>query len=826
MIDRFARRILLLLLLSGGLSAGLYSAEPVLPEAPSAALSITNVFHPVEPGLFDGRIAYVTAVMLTNNQYLRKPFTAAVSSKFLDRYLEVFDPQHIHFTQGDLAELEIYRTNLDRLTITPRHAGDTRPGCVIFNRFMERLQQRTAYAEELLRTNKFTFDTDERVVLNRHELPYPKDLNEAKQLWGERLRAEYLSEKLGKIDAKTNTNSAPPAANTQPPQSKPKTEDEEIVETLSHRYNRNLRAFEEWDHDDVLEIYLTTLAHVYDPHSDYMGKPQMDSFQIQMNLSLCGIGAELQQTPDGYCKINRLLPNGPAMKSKQIKEGDRIIGVAQGNQPPVDIVDMSLNKAVQLIRGEKGTEVRLTLLPAGASLGTRNVVSMIRDDIPLEDSAAKAKIIDLPDSHGGNLRLGVIDLPSFYANIDLGGSRSLPEPKNDDPGASTKSTTLDVMRLLTKLKQENVQGVILDLRRNGGGSLEEAIRLTGLFIKDGPVVQVKDFLGNIKVEEDPDPSVQYEGPLIVLTSRFSASASEILAGALQDYGRALIVGDISTHGKGTVQMVEKLDNHMGLAESVLKTNDPGALKLTIKKFYRPSGASTQKKGVTSDIVLPSIWNESKEVGEAALDNPLPYDTIQSARFDQLNLVSPYLAELRKRSDERLTVDKEFAYVREDVELFKKQQADKTVSLNQKDRLKEKEESDARAKARDAERLTRKAPDEKVYELTLRLASQPGLPPPLTNSPLSRITPLSADTNALSSGTFLPTNSTLASVSSGNAGATAMAAANAHALQDPAAEAKPPATDATLTEAEHILVDYISLLPKGKLVSANTPKPGK
>jgi len=570
-----------------------------------------------------------------------------------------------------------------------------------------------------------------------------------------------------------------------------KTDDEEVVETLSHRYHRTLRFFTEWNNEDVLQTYLTALARVYDPHSDYLGRPQLEQFSISMNLSLFGIGAELI-SEDGYCKIRRLLPGGPAIKSKLIKENDRIVAVAQSNQPPVDVVEMSLNKAVQLIRGPKGTEVQLTLIPAGADASTRTVVTLVRDQIPLEDSAAKSRIIDMPDRHGGTLRLGVIDLPSFYATFDTSTSKDKPEPK---------STTTDVAKLLDKLKQEKVAGVILDLRLNGGGSLDEAIKLTGLFVRTNPVVQVQDEQGRRQQADDPDPSVRYEGPLVVLTSRHSASASEILAGALQDYGRALIVGDSSTHGKGTVQQVNQLRALIRMDRSL--TNDPGALKLTIKKFFRPSGASTQLKGVIPDIVLPSVANESKDIGERALDNPLPWDTISSAKYDHFNLVEPYLGELRRRSVERVAADKEFAYVREDSELFKKRQADKTISLNERQRLKEQEENEVRQKARDKERLTRPEPQQKVYEITLKLADQPGLPPPVarTNAALSK---LSVHPIAGPAGTI--TNSAAAAAPGGD---------NA----DEAEAEKPPPTDAPLIEAEHIMVDYLSLLPKGNPVTA-------
>jgi len=813
MIQRYAVR-LLLLVCSGQL---LFPAQSFARSSSVETTALvegksTNFFRPIVPGPVDGQIANVTAKLLERFHYLRPHFDGSVSSKFLDRYLETLDPQHLHFLQSDLAEFEVYRTNLDRLTLPARGAvGDTRPACEIFNRFVLRLQQRVAYADDLLRKEKFTFDQDERIVLNRRDSPYPKDLEEAKKLWRDRLRFEYLQEKLGKIEAKKK---APSAAKGEPTAGEPsggvasgvpgssdaaadtkpkKSEAEEIVETLSHRYHRNLHSFLDWDNDDVLQIYLTSLAHVFDPHSDYFGHSQLDSFAITMNLSLFGIGAELM-SEDGYCTIHRILPNGPAEKSKKVKVNDRIIAVAQSNQPPVDVVDMSLNKAVQLIRGPKGTEVRLTIIPAGADSSARELVSLIRDEIKLEDQEAKARIIEVPDGHGGEARLGVIDLPSFYAPFDPSNTREKAEPR---------STTVDVARLLGKLKQQNVTGVILDLRRNGGGSLEEAIKLTGLFIKEGPVVQVKDFDGTVQEDDDTDPSVLYEGPLIVLTSRLSASASEILAGALQDYGRALIVGDASTHGKGTVQSVQPLR----VRGSNLVTNDPGALKLTIKKFYRPSGASTQLKGVVPDIVLPSLFNESKEIGESALENPLLYDTIDKAKYEHLSLVDPYLQELRKRSTERVAADKEFAYVREDIELYKKRQADKTYSLSEKQQLADKEEADARQKARDKERLARKEAPEKVYELTLKQVGQPGLPPPLTK------------TSALPAKPSNRKGETVPGISTNGTIASAKNPVPADNLDDNSDEEKPPPVDADLLESEHILLDYISLLPKNNVVTA-------
>jgi len=783
------------LALSGSLLLSVWAAESITtPEesspSPEAVAQSNASVKPVTPGPADGRIAFITARMLDQLHYLKQPFDASVSGKFFDRYLETLDPQHTHFLQSDIAYFDIYRTNLHLLTVTKRGVADVSPAFDIFNRFMTRLQQRVHYAEDLLKNEKFTFETEDRVALNRQELPYPKDMAEAEKLWRDRLRYEYLQERLGKLTAKKKSEKEPATEAKDAP--KAKSQAEEIVTLLTNRYHRNLRAFKDFSNDDVLQTYLTALAHVYDPHSDYLGQSQLDQFAIGMNLSLFGIGAELRST-DGYCTINRLLPGGPAVKSKKINVKDRIVAVGQSNQPPVDVVDMNLSKAVQLIRGPKGTEVRLTIIPAGEDASSRTEISLIRDEIPLEEQAAKSKLLELPASEG-NLRLGVIDLPSFYASFDPTHTRGKSEPK---------STTADVAKLITKLKQENISGLVLDLRRNGGGSLEEAIRLTGLFIKEGPVVQVKDSEGAIQEDDDDDPSVLYDGPLIVLTSRFSASASEILAGALQDYGRALILGDASTHGKGTVQSVNPLKPYMQLYTKGI-TNEPGALKITIKKFYRASGASTQLKGVTPDIVLPSIFNESEDFGETSLENPLPWDTIKSAKFQYLNRVEPYLAELRKQSAERVAADTDFSYIREDIDVFKKQQADKTVSLNEKQLLQEKQEADARKKVRDKERLARKDPQEKVYEISLKLAEKAGLPPPVEKT------------------------NTLAKASSKDpiVGSTNLAQAVSPEVvagddQDEEEE-KPVPVDPVLTEAEKVMVDYLALLRRSQVVWALKP----
>lgn len=773
----------------------------------TASVTKTNVSQPLSTGPDDGIIALVTARALEGNHYREQRFTDEVSAKFFDRYIEALDPQRLHFTEEDIAEFSEYRTKLDNLTLNRRTGADTRPAYLIFNRFRERLDQRVAYAVELLQAGDFSFDSNEMVTLNRKDEPHPENLEAARKLWSQRLRSEYLQEKVAKYAAKQkearkpaktaeaasdskvpqvgvqlNTNATETTASTvaEVAAAPKKTEAEEIVETLTRRYTRNATFYRDLEAADVLEIYLSSLSHVYDPHTDYMGPPQAENFAIGMNLSLFGIGAVLQSDGDGYCKIAELKP-GPAMKSNKIKEGDRIVAVAQSNAPPVDVVDMNLNKIVQLVRGPQGTEVRLTVVPADNTTDRREVV-LIREEIKLDDQAAKAKVIDFPTGDGKTVRLGVIDLPTFYVPMDTGAGR-----KPTDEGAS-HYTSKDVAMLLEKFKQENVQGVILDLRRNGGGSLEECIKLTGLFIKDGPVVQVSGSRGPIYVDEDKDPRMQYDGPLIVMTSRYSASASEILAGALQDYDRALIVGDMSTHGKGTVQQLNPL--RMWISEDTM-TNNPGTLKITKAKFFRASGASTQLKGVASDIVLPSRLNYAKNIGEESYETALPWNTIPSAKYEKFNHVRPHLAELLTRSQERLATDQEFSYIREDIEQFRKQQALNALSLNAQERFREWDEEDARQRARDQERRARTAKEPVVYELTLKQVDLPGLPEPV------------AKTNRVASVDVIDPHASL--------------------LEEGEEDAV-PAIDAALEETQRILVDYIGLFNRRDLAVKALPTP--
>ncbi len=696
----------------------------------------------LRPGPDDSSVAQVTAQLFSRSHYLKHPLDAEISGKFLDEYLNSLDIRHFYFLSTDLKEFDVWRPTLGKMV----RDGDTSPADVIFSRLLKRVDEQVAYATGLLKTEKFTFDTPDSIALERKNAPFPKDENEQQVQWREYLRYEYLQEKLNK--------------------KKP----DEIVATLTRRYNRLAKTYHDFTSDDVFEMYLNALAHAYDPHSDYMGKSAMESFNIQMRLSLFGIGA-LLQSEDGYCKIIELTPGGPAIKSGKMKVGDRIVAVAQGNKEPVDVVDMKIDKIVEIIRGQKNTEVRLTIIPADApDTSVRKVVVLSRDEIKLSDAEAKGKVMDMPTSDGKTLRLGMIDLPSFYAS-------------EASPAGKAKSTTADVAKLIKKLKTENIQGLVLDLRRNPGGSLQEVIRLTGLFVKQGPVVQVKDSAGTVQVDDSHENGVLYNGPLIVLTSRLSASASEILAGALQDYGRALIVGDTATFGKGSVQTVLPLGDLMSSNGIALK-GDPGALKLTIQKFYRASGASTQLRGVPSDIVIPSL-TDYIDVGEKSLDNAMPWDTVPTSSYEKVNMVQPYLAELKRRSDARIATDPDFAYLKDEIVRFRKLMSEKTYSLNEQQRTTEKTEGLARLKKRKAELLARPALKEKDYLITLANADTPGLPAPIDPKAEAKKVLRNQD--------------------------------------DPTATPETegiPVIDTTLTESEHILADWISLLSGSKQAATN------
>lgn len=699
----------------------------------------------LQPGAGAARIAYFTAWWLENYHYSQHPLDTEMSEKFFDEYVDMLDVRHENFLQSDLEEFSSYRTNLDKLTLGNGKQADLTPAYAIYARYVERFQQHFTYVNDLLAHDKFKFTADEKYVYDRRHEPFPKSLDEAKNLWRLRLRYEYLQDKLAREITETNgifTVKLPPGAVTN------------ITELAAKRYRLQMRYTTNSDAGNVLQLYLNALAHAYDPHSDYFSAPKAQDFSMQMNLSLFGIGAKLQDD-EGFCTIKELIPGGPATTSKKIKLEDRIVAVAQADKPAVDVVNMELEKVVQMIRGPKNTKVRLTISPA-ENRGARKEIELVRDEIKIEGTEAKAKIIEQTDGR----RLGIIDLPSFYAPVDLGGSQATP-----------KYTSVDVAKLLKKLKDEKVSGIVLDLRNNPGGSLEEAVKFTGLFIKDGPVVLARDPDGRVLVDGDPDSSQPYDGPMVVLVNRFSASASEIAAAALQDYGRAIIVGDTSTHGKGTVQNLNRLDRIINAMGGGV-TNDPGTLKVTIRKFYRINGGSTQFKGVVPDIILPDTWNYSKIVGESALDNALPWDTIKPVAHEDYKLTLPFIPSLRANSDARLATNTDYKYVREDIDQFQKLQLEQAATLNEREAIKERERVVLQNKSREKERAARPQLAGKFYDLSLTDAEKVGLPKPLTS-----------DTNSVT------------------------------ANGKPAPLKPKPGEDPMLEEAQHILNDYIALLAK-------------
>ncbi len=687
-MSQFKFRLLTFIALLG--FSGLLQAKPAAPP-------------PLTPGPNDGNIAYITARLLEEFHYSQHPFDKEMSGKFFDSYVDSFDPQHLYFLQSDIDDFAPYRTNLANLTLSGHGQADVMPAFKISNRFSERLHQRVAYSKELLKHDDFKFNSDEVVQLDRKDAPYPKNLDEAKHIWKQQVYWDFLREKLDREDKPNQTLASTNVAN--------------IIQTLERRYDRELRTCDEWDSTDILQIYLDALARAYDPHSDYLNNGHAQDFAITMSLALFGIGAELT-SEDGFCKINSLVPGGPAAKSKEIKPEDKIIAVAQGKGAPVDVVDMELGKIVQLIRGPKGTEVRLTIIPA-EDPKSRKIVKLVRDEINLKDEQAKAMLIETTDGNGGTNRLGVIDVPSFYAPVDASGRTP----------QTTNFVSVHVAALVNKLKEENVSGIILDLRSNPGGSLEEAVQFVGLFVTNGPVVQIRSpDVDHTLVQSDDTAPDLYHGPLIVLINRYSASASEIVAAALQDYGRALVIGDTSTFGKGTVQNLNPLRPFVWPASDAA-TNDPGMVKITIRKFYRINGASTQFKGVVPDIILPDAMSYSDLIGESALPYALPWDTTSVADYTKLNDVQPFLSALQKNSTARVATNQDFNYVRQDIAELQRLQAEKTDTLNEQKAWDEKAKVDTQKKTREKEITLRDLPSETLYEISVADAGKPGLPPP-------------------------------------------------------------------------------------------------
>src|SRR6266702_1550629 len=592
----------------------------------------------------------------------------------------MLDFSHLFFTQEDVDAVTAKYGNSMAGDIL---LGTMKPAYEIYTLYTKRVDERVAKIKELLK-QPIDFKSNATVELSRQKSPWPKNEPEADQLWRGRIANELLQEHLSEHPIE------PPA------------------QLVSRRYERLARNIHEQDKDEQMKLYLDALAQAYDPHSEYLSKADMKNFSITMGLSLVGIGAILR-SEDGYAKIESVVPGGPAQVDGRLKVGDRITAVAQGQAEYVDVREMRLDKVVEMIRGKKGTRVRLLVIPSAATdpSGRKNV-HLVRDEIKLKDQEARADIIIRKDENGEPIKLGWLTLPSFYADMDK----------------HQKSTTRDVLALLKRLKKENIGGLVVDLRKNGGGSLEEALALTGLFLKSGPIVQTKDYNGTIRISSDPDSGIAYSGPIVVLISRQSASASEIFAAALQDYGRAVIVGDKNTFGKGTVQTILPIGRFASLLGN--HSDEDGALKLTIQKFYRVAGGSTQLHGVASDIVLPSL-SDLPEFGEGALKNALPYDEVPNATYPPRSDTHSLLVDhLKGRSEERVKNDPKCHYVVEDIDRLRHKLNDNRISLNEDVRRKEIADDKVRKETRAKERLASNQEEPRIYRLTLDTVDKPNL----------------------------------------------------------------------------------------------------
>lgn len=597
-----------------------------------------------------GKEAKVIAVLLDNNHYRKINLDDSLSAVILDGFVKNLDNNKTYFTTADLQSFEKYRTKIDDLI----KGEDVTAAYEIYAVFRKRFDQRMEYVFKNLINQPFDYSVEEDYETDRDKEPWCKNEQELNDVWRKLIKNQALSLKLaGKEQA-------------------------EISETLKERYERFQKNVVQFNSEDVFSLYMNTVTEAYDPHTNYFSPKAADLFKQSMSLSLEGIGAKLQ-TENDYTKVAEIIVGGPADKSDLIHVNDKITAVGQGDDGPlVDVIGWRIDEVVKLIKGPKGTKVRLQIIPSETGVaGPTKVITIVRDKIKLEDQRAK-KDVKHVQKNGKNLKLGVITLPSFYMDFDA--------YQKGDPNYT--STTRDVQRLIKELQAEKIDGLVLDLRNNGGGSLTEAIDLTGLFIKDGPVVQVKNSANRIEIGADDDPAVVYNGPLVVMTNRFSASASEIFAGAIQDYHRGVVVGE-STFGKGTVQTVIDLSRYINDAEQV------GELKLTFQKFYRVTGSSTQNKGVTPDIKLPTAL-DPQQFGESASPSALPWDEIPGTGFMKTPVINDrVLMGLNKAYQERLKSDELLGQLVTDTEEIRQSYSDTKVSLNEAKRKKEMEEAQAK-----------------------------------------------------------------------------------------------------------------------------------
>ena len=635
---RVFRPVLLLTLGLGlAVTAGLWSLVPA---------------ELVAPRPNDRHVTTVVTELLKREHLSKHPLDDEISRRGMKSFLKTLDPMKMYFLKSDIDEFMRRQNDLDDMLKNK----DISFAYTVFQRFLTRVDERVKMVDELLKDD-FDFTTADTMVTDPEQVQYAQNVEQAQTRWTKRIKYDML---VLKGDKK---------------------EGPEAREKLTRRYHSFDKRMHQTDPDELLEMFLSAITTSYDPHTTYMSPSSLENFRILMRLNLEGIGAALQMV-DGYTVISKIIPGGAADKNGKLKPEDRIVSVGQGEDGEmVDVVDMKLNDVVKQIRGKTGTVVRLGVIPTGGT--ETKIYNITRATIELKDSEARGEIVEEgKKSDGSPLKIGVIDLPSFY--MDMEGARKGNE--------EYKSTTRDVAKILEGFNQKGVDAVVLDLSRNGGGSLTEAISLTGLFIDRGSVVQVKDAEGRVQQYDDTEPGMAWSGPLVVVTSKFSASASEILAGAIQDYHRGLIVGDESTHGKGTVQSL------LDLGSQLFKIPNPpnlGALKITMQEFYRPDGDSTQKRGVLADVKLPSISNYMEGISEADLDYAIEFDRVPAARYARYNMVTPAVIQpLTAQSQSRIGQSTEFAKLMRNIDRYKTQKAKKMVSLNEKEFFAERADLDA------------------------------------------------------------------------------------------------------------------------------------
>ena len=617
------------------------------------------------------RTAQLIMHILSRSHYRNLAIDDSLSSQMFDRYLESLDYNRSYFLQSDIDVFERYRYQLDDFL----RSGNLSVAYQIYNKYQERFKERIAFIKKRIQ-EPFDFSKDETYMPDRRKAPWAKTSAELDEIWRKRLKNEALSMKLNDK------------------------EDDKIVETLLKRYRRYEKAIKQTESEDVFQTYMNAFTESFDPHTNYMSPKTSDDFKIRMSLSLERIGASLR-TENDYTKVVEIVPGGPADKSGLLHANDLITAVGQGDDGEmVDIIGWRIDDVVQLIRGPKGTKVRLSIIPADASVNDPpKTIEIIRDEVKLEDRAAQSDTLEITHN-GKNYKIGVIQIPAFYFDYEA--------MRKGDP--NFKSTTRDVERLLGELQSAGVDGIIIDLRGNGGGFLNEAIELTGLFIDHGPVVQVRNSSGRVKVESDYDKGVVYDGPLAVMVDRLSASASEIFSAAIQDYRRGLVLGS-QTFGKGTVQNVVKLGRFFPHSDQKY-----GQIKLTIAKFYRISGGSTQHVGVLPDITFPSRYSVM-DIGEDTEDNALRWDEIQPANYRLYDAaLKEFIPRLRKMHLARISQDREFRYLQEDIEELRKKKEEKVISLQLEKRKSERKLAEAKKEQRKKERGEDKNDHAKTFVL--------------------------------------------------------------------------------------------------------------